>query len=72
MTETKHTETKHTETKPRKKTGPKPRLPVSEHLHAWIPEHHRAVLDAYSDQEQISLAAALRKAIELLQEKHSL
>ena len=52
-----------------KKSGPKGWIASPERFSTTLPAHHRQVLEAYSDQESISLAAALRAAIDLLEKK---
>lgn len=50
-----------------KRSGPKARIISPERFNTTLPSHHRRVLETYSDQESISLAAALRAAIDLLE-----
>ena len=50
-----------------KKRGARLRLKDSEKFTTNLPRGHRAVLDAYSDKHGVSVAHALRLAIELLE-----
>jgi len=52
-----------------KKPGPKTRLTSPERFNTTLPARHRQVLEAYSEQEDISIAAALRAAIDLLEKR---